>query len=131
MSTHLQRHYASWLSLQDVQTFQPSGIILRVSWRCEHLSLRRRSEDSTAGLRLGLPRGSEALPLHRSVGAEFYNHEIWGRDEQFIAEVLLAGKGRQINRFLLGSAAHENLQYVEALLGLEFLELEHESRPIL
>lgn len=129
-SFHLQRHYASRLGLQDVQTLEPSGIILRVSRRREHLALRRRPENSAAGLRLGLPRGSEALPLHRCVSTELDDHEIRGRDEQLVTEFLLAGKGREVHRFLLGSTAHEDLHYVEALLGLEFLELKRARATI-
>jgi len=130
-STYFQRHYASRLSLEDIQTLQSTGIILGISGGCEHLSLRRRSKDSAAGLRFSLPRGTEALSLYRGIGAEFYNHEVWGRDEEFVAEILLAGKGREIYRFLLGSTTYENLHYIETLLGLEFLKLEHESWFIL
>lgn len=88
---YLQRHYASWLGLQDVQTLQSSRIILRISGGREHLPLRRSSEDTAAGLRLGLPGSAESLPLDRGVGAELDDHKIRGRDEELIAELLLAG----------------------------------------
>lgn len=92
------------------------------------MALRRCSKDSAASLRFGFPRGAEALPLHRGVAAEFYDHEVRRRDEKFIAEILLARKGRQIYGLLLGSTAYEDLHYVETLLGLEFLELKHTNR---
>lgn len=43
----------------------------------------------------------------------------------FVAQFLLAGESREIHGLLLGSTAYEDLHYVEAFLGLEFLELEH------
>lgn len=49
----------------------------------------------------------------------------------FVAEFLLAGEGREIHGLLLGSTAYEDLHYVEALLGLEFLELKHELQLVL
>lgn len=86
--------------------------------------MRSRPKNSAAGLRLGFPGSAEALPLHRSVGAELDDHEVRGRDEELVAELLLAGKSCEIHGLLLGSTAYEDLYYVEALLGLEFLELK-------
>lgn len=89
------------------------------------MSLRRRSKNTAAGLRLGFPRSSESLSFDRSVSAEFDNHEIGSRDKEFATEFLLARKGREIHGLLLGSTAYEDLNYVETLLGLEFLELQN------
>lgn len=86
--------------------------------------MRRGSVDPATILRLGLPRSAKASPLHGCVGAELYNHEVRSRDEVFIVEFLLAGEGSVAHGLLLGSTAHEDLHDVEALLGLELLELK-------
>ena len=87
------------------------------------MALRCRPEYATAGLRLGLPRGAETLPLHGRVRAEFDDHEVGRGHEQLVGELLLAGQGRQVHGLLLRSAADQYLHYVEAFLRLEFLKL--------
>ena len=121
--TYFERYYAARLRLQNVQAFQPSGVVLRVSRRGENLALGCRPEDAAAGLRLGLPRGAETLPLHGRVRAELDDHEVRGGHEQFVGELLLAGQGRQVHGLLLRSAPDQDLHYVEAFLRLEFLKL--------
>lgn len=113
--------------MQNVQAFQPSGVVLRISRRGENLALGCRPEDATACLRLGLPRGAETLPFYGRVRAELDDHEVRGGHEQFVGELLLAGQGRQVHGFFLCSTADQDLHYVEAFLRLEFLELPGEQ----
>lgn len=84
----------------------------------------RRTKDTAAGLRFGLPRSTETFPLHGRVRAEFNDHEVRGGHEQLVAQLLLAGERGQVYGLLLGPAADQDLDYVEALLRFELLELE-------
>lgn len=123
-NTYFEGHYTTRLSLQDVQTFQSSRIILRISRRSENLSLRCCTKDSATSLRFRFPRSAESLSLHGGICAEFDDHEIRGGYEQFVAQLLLARERRKIHGLLFRSTTDQNLHYVEALLRFEFLKLE-------
>lgn len=115
----------SSLSFDDVETFKSTGIVFRKSRTGQNLTLNCCSQSSAAILWFRFPSGTETFAFNAPVWSEFHYHEIRCSHVRLVCQIrLLARNSCQWHWFLFCASANKNLNGVESLFGIEFLELQ-------